>query len=335
MERSQVLAYRALRHGFGPEPPDPALLDLGVQDTPVGSAALALSARGLAPDGLTAVWSFRGAPHLHRTADLEALAAALLPRSDADATTRLAALGPALRQAGLSAVDAIRTTAAAVADALAGETAKGELSAAVTERVPEAYSSWCRGCGATHVNELLLRLAALPAGARIVRSTPLTFDRIPRWRVPAEPAGTERLLQAYATLHGPCTGADAAGLLGTTATAVRDLWPAVTQPEVAGDPGPFTRLLAPSDPYLQMRDRALLVPDPAHRKALWTVLAGPGAVVVDGEVAGLWRAKQAGKGRLRLTVTPWRRFHRDGVEAEAARVAAVRGAAAFEIAYEG
>lgn len=334
MERSQVIAYRALRHGFGPEPPDPALLDLGVQDTPAGSAALALSARGLGSDGLTMVWSFRGAPHLHRTADLKPLAAALLPRSDADAAARLAALGPALRKAGLSAVDAIRTTAAAVAGALDGEVPKGDLSAAVTRRVPEAYSAWCRGCGSTHVNDQLLRLAALPGGARIVGSAPLTFARIPRWRVPARPAGTERLLQAYATLHGPCAATDAAGYLGTTASAVRDLWPAVTQPEVAGDPGSFTRLLAPSDPYLQMRDRALLVPDPAHRKALWTVLAGPGAVVVDGEVVGTWRARAAKKA-LRITVTPWRRFRRDGIDAEAARVAAVRGAAAVEIDYDG
>ena len=64
--RADVLAYRAVLHGFGTAPPHDALLDLGVQDTPPGSAALALSARGLTERGLTTVWSFRGAPHRHR-----------------------------------------------------------------------------------------------------------------------------------------------------------------------------------------------------------------------------------------------------------------------------
>jgi hypothetical protein len=48
------------------------------------------------------------------------------------------------------------------------------------------------------------------------------------------------------------------------------------------------------------------------QKALWAPLGSPGAVLVDGEVAGAWRASQAGRERLELT--------------EADRVGAVRGA---------
>ncbi len=33
-----------------------------------------------------------------------------------------------------------------------------------------------------------------------------------------------------------------------------------------------------------MSDRALLVPDPAQRKRIWTMLGGPGTVLVAGEV---------------------------------------------------
>lgn len=331
--RAEVLAYRAVTHGFGKRPPHDALLDLGVQDSPAGSAALALSARGLTDRGTTMVWSFRGAPHRHRTKDLRSLAGALYPLSDADAYARLAGFGTTLRKARRSGVEAIAVTAAAVADALGKDTPKGTLSAAVTKRIPDDYSYWCRGCGATHVHDQLFRLSAFHGGARIEQSAPLAFGPIPRWSVPAAPEDTARLLRAYATLHGPCTASDAAAYLGTTATAIRDVWPD-EQPEVTGDPGPFTRLLGPSDPYLQMRDRTLLVPDAAHRKALWPVLAWPGAVVVDTEVVGSWRAKTVRKA-LRITVTPWRRFRRDGVEAEAARVAEVKGAASFEVAYDG
>jgi hypothetical protein len=347
VNRRQVLAYRAGLHGFGTAPDD-ALLDLGVQDTPVGSAALALSARGLPEEGLTTVWSFRGAPHRHRSGDLRGLATALWPLSDADARARLGRLGPALRKAGRDAVSAVRETAEAVAGVVGDGTPKGDLSAGVTKRIDEAYSSWCRGCGATHVNDLLLRLAALPGGARIDQPAPLTFGRIPRWPgVPAAPKDTARLLLAYLTLHGPATQADAAAFLGTTGPRVTDVWPEelvavgkawLPESRVAAyegaEPARFLRLLPPSDPYLRMFDRALLVPDEKHRKALWPILGAPGAVVQDGEVAGLWRAKKAGK-RLALTVTPFGTVRKDDVEADAARVAQVRGAASFEVSYDG
>ena len=350
--RAQVLAYRARAHGLAGDAPHDALLDLGVQDTPPGSAALALSARGMDGDGLTTVWSFRGAPHRHRTGDLRALSKATWPLSDADAYARLGGLGATLKKAGRSGVEAIATTARAVGDLVADGTAKGELSAAVTRAIPGDYAFWCRGCAATHVYDQLLRLSALHGGAYLATSTPVTFRRIPRWSgPPGAPAGTERLLRAYLTLHGPATPADAAGYLGSAGPHVRPAWPdGLAEVRVDGrkawlpeeavaalrdaPEASFTRLLPPSDPYLQARDRELLVPDPARRKALWTILAGPGAVVADGEVAGLWRAKQAGKGRLAVTVTAWAPLDRAAVDAEAARVAEVRGAAGYDVTYD-
>lgn len=350
--RAQVLAYRSVMQGLAGSPPDDALLDLGVQDTPAGSAAQALSARGLPERGLVTAWSFRGAPHRHRAKDLRSLAAALLPLTDADARARLGGLGPALKKAGLDAAVAVREAAEAVRDVIGPGTSKSDLSSGVTKRVNDAYSSWCRGCGSTHVNDQLLRLAALPGGALIETATPATFGPIPRWPgVPAAPKGTDRLLRAYLTLHGPATQPDAAGFLGTTGPRVGDVWPdglaeasvdgrKAWLPEAsvkalrAAKPEPFTRLLPPSDPYLQMRDRDLLVPDPKRRKALWAILGSPGAVVVDGEVAGLWRAKQAGKGRLAFSVTAFGKLSREAVEAEAVRIAGVRGAASFDIAYD-
>ena len=334
MKRLDLLRLRASRHGFGGSPPVDALLDLGVQDTPAGSAALALSARGLPADGLEMVWSFRGGPHLQRSSDLRSLAAALLPVSDEDAAVRLAAFGASLRKGGGSPLAAIRTTAAAVRSVVMGPTVKGDLSAAVTRAIPEAYSSWCRGCGATHVSDQLLRLSTLPGGARIVDQAPLTVAPLPRWRVPSSPAGVERLVRAYLDLHGPASAADAAAYLGTSGKHVRPYWPPdVPEPGEVAEAS-FVRLLGHSDPYLQMRDRDVLVPDKAKARTLWTVLAGPGALVVDADVVGTWRA--AKRKRLEVTVTPWTRLSRAvraAVEEDAARVARVRGVEDFSVAY--
>jgi hypothetical protein len=63
-------------------------------------------------------------------------------------------------------------------------------------------------------------------------------------------------------------------------------------------------------------DRELLVPDEERRNELWTSRVWPGALLVDGELAGVWR--RAGPD---VTVDTWRRItpaEREAVEAEAA-----------------
>jgi hypothetical protein len=77
------------------------------------------------------------------------------------------------------------------------------------------------------------------------------------------------------------------------------------------------RLLPSGDAYslLQGVDRELLVPDAERRGELWTPRVWPGAVVVDGEVAGTWRRSAAV-----VTITPWHRLTsaaREAVELEA------------------
>jgi hypothetical protein len=77
------------------------------------------------------------------------------------------------------------------------------------------------------------------------------------------------------------------------------------------------RLLPSGDTWflLQGVDRELLVPDPARRAELWTSRVWPGAVLVGGEIAGVWRRADAV-----LTIQTWRRLtssERQSVEAEA------------------
>ena len=113
------------------------------------------------------------------------------------------------------------------------------------------------------------------------------------------------------------------GLAGSTVpvrTPVGEGW--ILAEDEAGfraAPGPpaAARLLPSGDTFylLQGAERSLLVPEPDRRARLWTSRVWPGAVLVDGEVAGTWRRAGA-----EVTIEPWTRLstgRRDAVEAEA------------------
>jgi hypothetical protein len=81
------------------------------------------------------------------------------------------------------------------------------------------------------------------------------------------------------------------------------------------------------DALIQARDRDLLVPDRKQQKEVWRILGNPGVLLLDGEIAGVWRAKMAGKKRVDLTMTPFGSLTaaaRKSVAAEAAAVARAR-----------
>jgi hypothetical protein len=360
LPRDQVIAHRLTVHGLTDrvdELTELGVLDLGVQDTPPGSARLAVSARltqPLPPDAdlaaagdLTITWTYRGAPHLHRTADLPALARAGWPRDDADAAVRLAWQRKRLAEVGMAARAAYREVAGAVAEVLDRPLGKSELSSAVTARVRPELAPFCKPCGVHHVSEQLLRLSGLAGGLRIRPDTkPMVAEPVPGW--PGTPTDDDAdltgAIAAYLRFFGPATETDAAGFVGTNRTAVRPDWPgelvavrvdgrAASLPAEqldavrAARPGEGVRLLPPSDPLLQGRDRELLVPDDARRKAVWAALGAPGVLLSGVEVVGVWRTRQRGK-RLIVAVEPFRGLsaaERDQLADEARRLATARG----------
>src|SRR5436305_15005125 len=119
LTRQQVIAHRVAAQGLlrdGSSVDDLTVLDFGVQDTS-GSARLSFDARlrhpVAIPDSLALAWTLRGAPHVHRRRDLDRLAAALWPLSDADALARMQASAP-LRKAGIDGLDGFTTALAAL-----------------------------------------------------------------------------------------------------------------------------------------------------------------------------------------------------------------------------
>jgi hypothetical protein len=84
-------------------------------------------------------------------------------------------------------------------------------------------------------------------------------------------------------------------------------------------------LLPPRDTYL-LGHRTFLAPDRALAKEVWRPIGSPGGLVVEGELAGTWRARKSGK-RLQLTVTPHRTLsarHRKALDQQAEVVTSAR-----------
>jgi winged helix DNA-binding protein len=147
------------------------------------------------------------------------------------------------------------------------------------------------------------------------------------------------LARRYLHIFGPATaaafakwagisarsGTAAFAALGGSLTAVRS--PAGEGWILASDeagyraaPGPAApaRLLPSGDAFFLLHgaDRELLVPDAARRDELWTPRVWPGAILLDGEVRGIWR-----RANEVVTAEIWgraSRAERAAIEAEAA-----------------
>lgn len=197
------------------------------------------------------------------------------------------------------------------------------------------YSEAGRGMGVPHN---ALRYAA-PTGTVLMRWDGARQPAI--WGAPApavEPQHARlELLRRYLQIFGPGTAAAFACWAGIPAaeahadfkgleseltrvkTPLGDAWILTfdehTFRTTAGSEAP-ARLLPSGDTYFLLwgQERKLLVPGSKERDALWTTRVWPGALLVQGEIAGVWR-RAAGA----VSITAWRRFstaERKAIEAE-------------------
>jgi hypothetical protein len=359
IERQQVRRYRVQVQQLDREHgtiADTAVLDLGVQDTGPDGALWALELRGVDTAGLGAaaehhgdlvwLWTLRGAPHCYRRADAEQIAAAVAPWSEADASKRIFDASKPLKDAGIPILDALDAVAGQMRTIVKEPMVKGEMSTRLHEAMPEPYQRYCRSCQAVHLYEMPFRLSAVRAGLELVPDTsPPVLQPMPGFTTAED--FEDRLDPVRAYLHhlGPATHKQVAEYVDAPVREVKAHWPEdAVEVEVEGETrwmleadlpalqdasASGTRLLGPYDLYLQGRDRSTLVDDPAKAKALWPVLGRPGAVLVDGEIAGLWRPRKSGK-KFTVAVEPWRGLEapeRKAIEAEAEKLAAFRGVA--------
>ena len=353
VDAAQVLAFRLGRSGLVARRPAglAEAVACPASDFGRGAALLALAARvedvsreayaeAIEDGSLVVAHVVRGAIHALAPGDLPLYGRALVARDDRELAAQI---GPHVRrladEKGFRVGEALEEVAAAVRAALAGgrRLDKNGLHEEMRARVGEDLMPWCRGCGSHHVAPMLWRYATVKVAARLDSERRYMLGS--PGRVPAAAEAVRRFLAFY----GPSTVGDFAGWAGLAKPHARRLWESVDLKEVrvggtaawllpgdvaslASPPGAEgVRLLPPVDPYLQLPNRRLLTPDPEVRKRLFRPVAGPGAVLVDGRLAGLWRMRMKGR-RAELELEWLGQRPRADVAGEADRIARLRGA---------
>ncbi|WP_146607660.1 winged helix DNA-binding domain-containing protein [Spongiactinospora gelatinilytica] len=292
---------------------------------------------------LAQVWSLRGAPHVMGVADVGVFTTGLLPDDEDSCRHFIQGAERHLAAFGLSASAAVQHTLEALGPALDGRAlTKDELGVAlaeqVTTRVPETRQGpWEEpdGLGRNTHGQSLVRYALYVAGLYgtvcFVPEGPgaARFALTEQWLGAPAPAWDLRLARAellrrYLRCHAPATLREFAAwsgvspayasrsweLLAGELTEVRyrdtPAWVLSADTDLLADPPQATgvRLLPPYDPYLATQDRTGLLPGPASRRKVWRTVGNPGVVLVDGEIAGLWRPRKQGR-RLTLRVEPF------------------------------
>jgi hypothetical protein len=319
---------------------------------------------------LLAVWAMRGAPHLVPAADAWVFTAGALPGDEDSFAVFLGGWAGPVAEAGMSATElAGRLAAAARAELDGRRLVVDDLRTALWRRLPELGRLRRPSHVRADMPEPLFRTVGLTGAACIAagHGDRAELVRTDQWlgRRPARrngealaAAGPDRaraeLVRRYLHCHGPSTpGAFAEWTLRSPADARAAF--ALVQGELVevdtdggrafmlaadadtlADPpsGDGVRLLPTQDPFLQQRDRATLLPDPALRRRLWRPVGGPGLLLLDGRPAATWRF-QVHRERLRVTVEPFGSLPtaaHAAAEAEAERLAPFRGATTAELA---
>jgi Winged helix DNA-binding domain len=284
----------------------------------------------------------RGAIHALAADDLRLLGRALISSDDDELGRQLGRQMQKLaEEKGFRQTDALAEVAEATRAALKGGRAlsKNELHDEYRGRVNEDLMPWCKGCKSHHVASMLWRYAVVEAGAR------LDFERryllAKRGRTPPAADALRLFLRFYA----PATPGEFAEWAGIAKPHAARLWDEVegelTEVQAGrrkawaliADEGELESppqaegvvMIPPGDPYLQKVNRPLVAPAEELRKRLFRPVASPGAVLKDGRLAGLWRARAKGK-KVEIAVEKVGRLSRADVSAEASRLAELRGA---------
>ncbi|MGC5011658.1 DNA glycosylase AlkZ-like family protein [Streptosporangium sp. DT93] len=323
LDRARWLGFRWHRHGLARRSPEETLDDLlllGFQDGRQADAGRSLIQRtdgvgslsvseAVSPGGpLVSMWTMRGAPHVHRLDEVDLVREALAPRES--------------DEGGAAWAGAVEEVAAALRAVVTGPTPKPEASREVNGRVPASLVNRCERCDADHVPDALFRAAGCrarivvgPGDGRVTMLHPAPAPGSAR----GEPDGRGEdddprltLLRAYFRVNGPTGRTLFRDWMGSDTATVAGLWrdlgddlvrvrvdgrrhdlPEALLEEVRRAPdAEGVVLVPPHDPYLRQADRTLLVPDGDLRRRVWKALSGPGALLVDGEVAGTWRHRR-------------------------------------------
>ena len=327
---------------------------------------------------LLQLWSLRASPYIFPTGDAAAFTRGLAPVDEDEIRRFIFGVEPALDRIGISARRVVELAAEGLNEILAGRAlTKDELGIQIARWMSPRLepgqalgwqsASWYapgQSLGESVVRFALPILALQGRCCHAERQGSQAFFRLTReWLgspLPDAAAGQAQagLVRRYLGCYGPSTAAQFGEWAGISpaqaarawqlvepelvetqygarkAYLLRDDLPRFESPAAASG----VRFLPPHDPYLALRDRATLVPDKALQRSMWLYSGNPGALLVNGRLAAMWRPQKQGK-RLKLTIT-WLAPGagelspaRSEIEAEALALAPFKGCAGVEIAY--
>ena len=316
--RFQALAFRVARHHLAERTGDPAAAAVvGLQDTPPGTAAIALAARAdVGPEALgelVLVPSVRGAPLAVAPSDLPVFTAGLAPPDEAAARAVIGNAWKALD--GIAAMEALDRVSDAVRDSLAdGPLAARRLPPGAARAPARRAALVVQGLRQPPRASVAVARHRDPRGARrssAVRAAPRCSAPRRRSRRASTPAPGSRGASSTPTAprargssrHGPGSRRPTPRRCGSGPAN----WPRSTSKGPPRGCSPRTRRRSPTR---RPRGRAAPAEPRSARARVATasswcrtrrsasgsgrVLGGPGMLLADGAVAGLWRAAKQG-----------------------------------------
>lgn len=289
---------------------------------------------------LLQAWSFRGAPAVFPMQDAAVFLNALVAEKNEGPWIYTAGLVPSLPQLGIDYTTLLTVVGQATKAVLADKTitGKGQLDAAIAEAaaadLPAAkQAAWQQpspyGAKQT-LGEAAVSFMLRPAsfqglvvfGKRAGQSP--TFTSPQHWGVdwPQQSAAAQELVRRYVHAYGPTNRQEFTKWLGCSTAQGQRLWALIAGEATAVDAGSVLtadlsefqktatpagtlRLLGPHDPYLDANGRDLLLPDKKLQRKVWRTVGNPGAVLLDGQIVGVWRQRKQGK-QLSMTVDSFR-----------------------------
>jgi len=325
--REQVLAFRARASHLDAKLPVGSLeaaAHAGLQDSIPRAGVIGLHARveGVQPDSwddptLCQIWFRGGADYVIPRRDIAVFTLGSMPR-DREGRAEIETMTDRV----LDVLDGREMRVRDVADKLELEHPTAIRLCGRSGRVLIRWNAsriWCYGCERPAMDEEDARLELV---RRFLRwFGPQTQERFAWWAGvgPTDAAQTWRSIA-----HGLV----AVELDGTKRFVLKkDADSLASAKPIEG-----VRLIHNDDPYLKA-DRELVLEDAAMRERIFPAPGAspgyiPGAVLLDGEIAGVWQRQQR-----KVTIHPWRDLPVDAVEAEASSFP-VAGRSEAEVRWE-
>ena len=293
---------------------------------------------------LLQAWSIRGVPLIFPTADSDVFLSALIAQEGEEPWIYTKGIGLALDHLGMSFAELLPLVESAAEyledhTIKSKEEMDRVLAQLVAEQLPaQKQSLWNapsmygapdrQTVGGAAVSFLLrpCSFKGLVVFGEREGISP-TFTSPLRWlghRLVPSAQGEAELARRFLHAYGPATPRTFADWLGSTPSQAKRLWQQIEEelePVTAAgkkafilqsDRESFRRadteeallLLGPHDPYLDIRDRAILLEDTAAQRQVWRTVGNPGVILKGGKIIGIWKTRTQ-RENLSVSTTLW------------------------------